>query len=171
MTSSCSGACAIWDSHLKSILNSNLAKSFRLPITYFGIVHSFCNFAQSTAVTLSYFVQNYNAIGQMKWIFMDGRDFARFEFKMSFRWISDIAVYPWVNFQWQVGTNPKENADKFPTVCIFMGVYCDSAERLTQIDPGNEGARSTWKGVLVFLVPGGWPIRTDNGFNWREFCK
>ena len=60
-----SWACAVWDIRRKRILTLNLAKS-RLPITYFVIVQSFSNFAQSTTATLSCSVQNFKMIGQRR---------------------------------------------------------------------------------------------------------
>ena len=81
------GPSAIWDIHPKLILNWNLTQ-YRLSITPVLVVESFCNFAQSTAVTLPCSVQNYIRIGK--------QDFTRFEFQMHFRPISYIAQpRPW----------------------------------------------------------------------------
>ena len=59
------GPCVIWDIRPKRILDPNLAKS-RLPITYFADARSFWNFAQTTTEVLSWSVQNFKTIGQLK---------------------------------------------------------------------------------------------------------
>ena len=55
------GCCAIYDINPKLSLNANLAKS-RLTITYLSV----SNCARSTTVILSWSVQNFKAIGQLK---------------------------------------------------------------------------------------------------------
>ena len=56
---------AVRDIHLKLILNPNLAKS-NLSVTYFSVIQSFRNFAQSMAVILLCSVQIFKTIGQLK---------------------------------------------------------------------------------------------------------
>ena len=80
--------CAIWDIHLKRVLNSNLAKS-RLPITYLAFAHSVWNFAQDKAVILSCSVQNIQTIAKTEMDSMDGRVCARFEFKIYIAQLPD----------------------------------------------------------------------------------
>ena len=62
-------AIAILDIYSKCILNS---KSYEIlfshNITYCSVVKWFCNFAQSTAVSLPCFVQIFNMIKQSKWM-------------------------------------------------------------------------------------------------------
>ena len=66
-----------------SVLNSNLVKS-RLRITYFSDIQSIQNFVQSTSVLLLCSVQKCQYDWTIETDFMDKRDFARLEFKMSF---------------------------------------------------------------------------------------
>ena len=80
------GPCAIWHIPQKHILNSNLAKS-RLPITYF-------------AFFFNRFEQNFCTKFQHDWTtdtyVKDEQEFARFEFGMILRRISNIAQHPCV---------------------------------------------------------------------------
>ena len=78
--------CAIYDIHQKRILNSDLVKS-RLPITYFSVIQSFWNFAQST-LSPPCPVQNFKIIRQlarMIWTYEISRD-------LSLRWV--VGRYP-----------------------------------------------------------------------------
>ena len=63
----------------------------RSSLTPVSVVQSFQHFAQSTAVILPCSVKNFKTYKQM----IGKQDFARFEFTMSFRWISYIAQHPW----------------------------------------------------------------------------
>ena len=68
----------------KLILNQILAKS-RLPITYWSIIQSFCNFAQSTTVIPLYSAQKSKAIGQLK-LMLWTDEISR---GLRLRWVSD----------------------------------------------------------------------------------
>ena len=76
------------ETHLKHISRE---VSFAYKSFYSCVARSLCNFAQSTAVILPCFVQNYKTIGQLKRML-----WTRFEFKIRFGWISYIAQHPWI---------------------------------------------------------------------------
>ena len=92
------GPYTLWDSSLKRILTSNLTKS-RLLITYYSVTQSFLICAQSMAVSLLW------ARLQNDWTtetdVMDEKDFARFDFKMSFGRISFTAQPPFLTGQFR----------------------------------------------------------------------
>ena len=88
---------AIWRTHgpvaikyipSKLMLNANLAKS-RLPITSFSVIKSFCNFAQSTTVTLPCCVQNFRAVWQMTCMLWANR----ISLDSSLSWVSKGHAY------------------------------------------------------------------------------
>ena len=81
----------MWDIRKRHILDSNLAKS-RLRITNFSVVKPFWNFAQSTAVSMLCAKFQYDLTFEMH--ILDERDFVKFEFKVSFGWISYITQGP-----------------------------------------------------------------------------
>ena len=98
------GCCSIWDICPKHILNSNFAKipSFKTSIWIF---ESSWHLAQGTEVSLSCTKQNFLNDWTTEWDVMDERDFARFQFKMSFGLISYFAHRPgwqeWMDSKWQ----------------------------------------------------------------------
>ena len=77
----------------KLILNSNLTNT-HLPIAYLSITQSFQNFAQSTAVLLPCFVQNFKMIGQLKNLLCSNIS----PRNLSLGWV--CAGYPVVTPQW-----------------------------------------------------------------------
>ena len=96
------------------------------------------NFAQITATSLPCSVESFQIDLITSTVVMDERDFAKFEFEMSFEWLSYIATAHWI-----LCLSPPWWRHQMESFSALLGFHRS---------PANSPNKGQWRGALMFSL-------------------